>query len=499
VPGPKTADTMTDAESAALSELREISWGLDSPNLEVMYKSVSRLAGHPVNWCLLPKTMSLLTHTDKNVQHAAFTLAARAAFGPYVGDLFHAMQNLNPAEREQTLQSMQERFSKHGGPSGRSEQKAWVGHLETLGREHQPSVFSLMRYLGDLGLRWVTAQVRNNTKGITLGTVPVIAWFPEKQSRRLVRLLAERAAKEKRELLPFICGIVDHRTCSYLGSFLKGSSWQERAEIAGAISRVGITSTSGLVMELVGDPNWQVRQALLENLNIIESKFSSLLRILDYLTAETHARVRGLAERTLLLLGSTRCQSTAIKKQRTRLEKEFRPQLLKAANANKDLDARWLGIEPKKPDLMSEILEKVSEGVTTETASLDETTPEGVSLLDLTKNQEEAKPEPETEDRAKLLSALLGARKATTETTKPPASTGRTSSRAPPSKRFLAMLQSLSKKEGKEVPVKRLFEHAGEYSLDAEELVKTMAELEKQGLIYRSRHGTTVSYAGFEA
>jgi hypothetical protein len=498
VPRPKTGDAVTRVESNALSEFREISWGLESPDLEVMYKSVSNLAGHPVNWCLLPKIMSLLTQGDKNVQHAAFTLAAKAAFGPYVGELFRAMRGLNPAEREQTLQSMLERFSKHGGPSLRSEQRIWIDQLETLGREHQPSVFSLMRYLGGLGRRWVTAQVKSNTKGLTLGAVPVIAWFPEKQSRKLVRLLVERAAREKRELLPFICGIVDYRTYSYLRFFMKGSSWQERAEIAGAISRTGITSTSSLVMELVGDSNWQVKQALLENLNISESRFSGLLRILGYLTTESHARVRGLAERALLLLGSTRCQKSTLKLQRTRLEKQFRPQLLKAASANKDLDARWLGIEPKKPDPMSEILEKVSEEATAGIPSSEEATPEGVSLLDLTKKQDEPKAKPETDDKAKLLSALLGAKRATTETTEPSASKSRTDSRAPPSKRFLTMLEKLSKKEGKEVPVERLFEHADEYSLNAEDLVKTMAELEKQGLIYRSHQGTTVSYAGFE-
>lgn len=492
MPRPDKLTRTTAVEEASLENLREIEWNIDSPDPAKMYESVSELASYSANLCLLPKAMDLLTHKDKNVQHAAFTVAAKGAFGQYVVALFNAMRNLNPAEREQTLQSIQERFSKDGGPSSRTEQKLWVKQLEMLGREHQPTAFALMPSLGNVGTRWLTKQIRENTKSISLGAVPAIALFPQKQRKKLIRLLSEKAAKEKRELLPYVCGIVDRNTHGYLAAFMKGSSWQERVEIAGAIARNGITSTSGLVMQLVGDANWQVKQALLENIDIQESKISSVLRVLGYLVTETHSRVRSLAERTLLLLGLEKCKGSTLENQRSRLEKEFRPQVMKAASKNKDLDVKWLGIKNERPDPMSEILEKVTDDKTAKVREEEDEKPEGVSLSDLAKSEEgHTEPASSGDDKSVLLAALLDAKKSTDS------AVSEIDPKQPASKRFLNMLQTLSKKQGKDVPMEQLVEHASSYELSQEDLFITMAELEKQGIIYRSGEGT-VSYADWE-
>ncbi|TFF95560.1 hypothetical protein EU546_03090 [Candidatus Thorarchaeota archaeon] len=479
----------TSVEKASLKQLRVIQSDMDSPDPSKMYQAVSDMAGYSVKLCLLPKAMDFLTHKDKNVQQAALSFASDSVFGVYVADLFRAMKALNPAEREQTLQSLQERFSRYGGPSSKEDQKMWVSLLETLGREHQPAVFAIMRWLGNVGRRWIRKQLRENTKSISLGAVPSIAGYPDKQRRKLIKLLAEKAAKGRREMLPYICGIVDERTSTYLASFMKGSSWRERVEIAGAIARNGITRTSGLVMQLVGDENWQVKQSLLENLNIRGSKLTSLLRMLDYLVTESHSRVRSLAERTLLMLGLEKCKGSKIEDQRKRLEKKFRPQLLKAANKNKDLDVNWLGIARHEDDPMSEILDKVSD-MDTQNATETEATPEGVSLADIeTSKTETTEASSSGDDKSALLAALLGAKESAVS------ESHETSSDEPTSRRFIIMLRALSEK-GSGVPMEQLMEHASEYNLTHEELFKTLAELEKKGMVYRSGEGEAlVSYA----
>ena len=490
---PLSPTKIAKMEKESVHRLRSIQWDIDSNDPVKMYEAISSMASTEVTWILLPKAMDLLKHKEKNVQHASFTLAAGTAYGPYVPDLFRAMSALNPAEREQILQSIQERFVTLGGPQATSEQKLWVGELENLGREHQPSVFSMMRFLGSPGKRWVTKQVKDNIKTISLGAVPTIAGFSERDRKRLLKILAEGASKNRRELLPYICGIIDAGSVKILSVFMKGSTWQERVEIAGALARNGIRTASGLLMQLVGDSNWQVKQALLENLSIETSKLTSLLRMLSFLVTETHSRVRSLAERTLLLLGQKKCSGSKIKDQRARLEKQFRPQLLKAANANKDIDVEWLGIERKTLDPMSEILEKVSSDEEASQIDDDLAQPQGVSLLDLAKPEPVKQASDPTDDKSTLLAALLDAKKAKTET-KPSSAV---SPDASPSKRFITMLQSLARKKGEGVSMETLMEKAEDYSLSQEELFMTMAELEKQGIIYRSDKGL-VSYAGFD-
>jgi hypothetical protein len=487
-------------ETMAMRELKKIAYDIDSPDLGLMYDAVGRLAAHHTGRSLLPKTMELLNTTDQNVKQAAFTVAGKYAFGVYIGEFFNELKNLNPVEREQVLQGIQEMFYQTGGPESVSEQKNWISALESLGKEHQRAVFGLMKFFGDHGIRWVTYQIRNNIEKVSLGAVPTLNGFPISTQKRLIRLLAKTASSKRRNMLPYICGIVDQSTFTNLSVFLKGSKWQERVEIASAISGIGIKSASGLVMELVGDSNWQVKQALLEHLNIRSSKFSAVTKILGFLVKETHSRVRGQAERSLLMLGTTSCSDSDLGDQRRRLEKQYRTQLLKAAQANKDVDARWLGIEVEKADPMYEIMEKM----TTEDSESPEAIPEpvGVSLSDLKSPSSKGEaPSLEQEDKSILLSALLGAQKKSIEE---PTEVEEISSQEllldptiPPPSKFLLLLQRLTERVGKEVPVNDLLIKAEESGMTEDEFTNAMQELEKQGIIYRSSKGT-VSYVDLE-
>ena len=487
-------------ETKAMRELKKIVYDIDSPDLGVMYDAVGRLAAHHTGRSLLPKTMELLNTTDQNVKQAAFTVAGKYAFGAYIGEFFNELKNLNPVEREQVLQGIQEMFYQTGGPESVSGQKNWISALESLGKEHQRAVFGLMKFFGDHGIRWVTHQIRNNIEKVSLGAVPTLNGFPKSTQKRLIRLLAKTASSKRRNMLPYICGIVDQSTFSNLSVFLKGSKWQERVEIASAISGIGIKSASGLIMELVGDTNWQVKQALLEHLNIRTSKFSAVAKILSFLVKETHSRVRGQAERTLLMLGSIACSNSNLGDQRMKLEKQYRTQLLKAAQANKDVDARWLGIDFEKADPMYEIMKKV----TIEDSESPESIPEpmGVSLSDLeSPASKEETLDLEQEDKSILLSALLGAQKKSIEE---PAEVEEISPQnlpldptIPAPSKFLLLLQRLTEQVGKDVPVNDLLIKAEKSGMTEEEFTNSMQELEKQGIIYRSSKGT-VSYVDME-
>ncbi len=492
-------------ERKFLKPLQKIAWDIDSPNLGTMYDAVGRLATVTNNRLLLPKAMELLSSNDNNVRQAAFTVAGMNVYGPYISEFTVALKEMNPAEREQILQGIHEMFSQTGGPVSISEQKNWIMNLETLGIEHQPSVFGLMIGLGKPGRNWVTKQIRDNIKGITLGAVPTISMFPENDRKRLTKLLCEGAAKKRRDLLPYICGMVDQQTLKFLAVFLRRSQWQDRVEIAEAVAMNGIRVSSGLVMELVADSKWQVKQALLENLNIESSKIISILTVLSHLMAESHARVRAQAERTLLLLGITACDESTIEDQRKRLEKQFRTQLLKATQDNKDIDVEWLGIERDASDPMIEIMQRVStmEDELDTSKSTDDD-PEGVSLADFTKEEEVEKPDNEEqlkkEDKSILLAALLGAQKSSKPET--PVIIDDTSSQKydptiPASSRFILVLQKLSDKIGKEVSLEMIQTESEKAGLTEEEFTQSLAELEEQGIIYRSSEGT-VSYVDFE-
>ena len=480
-------------EKKALRELSKIAYDIDSPDLGRMYDAVGRLASHENSRSLLPKAMELLDHQDQNVKQSAFTVAGKFTFGKYTSEVFNSLKSMNPVEREQVLQGIQEKFNQIGGPESTSELKRWIKALEGLGKEHQPAVFGLMRYLGGPGKRWVTKQIKDNFKNISLGAVPALSGFPGKTKKNLIKLIAETASKNRRDMLPFICGIVDQTTYSNLSVFLKGSKWQERAKIASAVSTSGIKSTSGFVMELVGDPKWQVKQALLEKLNTRISKFSSLLKILSFLVKESNDRVRTQAERTLLILGSEKCTDTTVSEQRRKLENQYRPQLLRAAKANKDLETVWLGVD-------LETIEK--EDVVEEMKIQIDHEPVGLTLVDIaSKGQSEDEPIVKGEEKSVLMAALLGAKKQSTaeveETQAIHADDLPLDPTIPASSKFLLLLQRMTDKVGKDVPLNDILTKAEESGITEDEFDEIIVEFEKQGIIYRSSKGT-VSYVDIE-
>lgn len=498
----KASFDLVAKEKKALKELRKIAYDIDSPDLGTMYDAVGRLATHRNSRSLLPKALELLESPDQNVKQASFTVAGKFAFGDYTTDVFVSLKSLNPVEREQVLQGIQEKFTQTGGPESNGELKRWIKALEGLGKEHQPTVFALMRFLGDPGKKWVTKQIRNNFKEISLGAVPALSEFPDKTKKNLIKLLASTAAKNRRDMLPYICGIVDQSTYSNLSVFLKESKWQERVEIAAAVSKAGIKTTSGFVMELVGDSNWQVKQALLDSLNVRNSKFSAISKILSYLVKESHDRVRARAERTLLVLGSEKCVNTTLTEQREKLEKQYRTQLLRAAEANKDLDAEWLGVDMKKIDPMHEIMTKVTEEDEDDTTVKPSEEPVGFTLADIaSKPTSDESTTIDEEDKSILLGALLGAQKKSKEEPEvPPLIDSQVlplDPTIPPSSKFLLLLQRMSETVGKDVPVNDLLTKAEESGMTEEEFNDAVNELEKQGIIYRSSKGT-ISYVDIE-
>ena len=498
----KTTLNLLALEKKGLKVLKKIAYDIDSPDLGTLYDAVGRLASHENSRSLLPKAMELLESPDQNIKQAAFTVAGKFAFGEYIQDVFISLKSMNPVEREQVLQGIQEKFYQTGGPESTGELKLWIKALEGLGKEHQRAVFGLMRSLGEPGIRWATKQIKDNFGNISLGAVPALSGFPDKTKKNLIKLLATTASKKRRDMLPYICGIVDQTTYSNLSVFLKGSKWQERVEIATAVSASGIRSTSGFVMELVGDTKWQVKQALLDNLNVQDSKFSTVSKILSFLVKESHDRVRTRAERTLLLLGSEKCDDTTITEQRTKIEKQYRTQLLRAAEANKDLDAEWLGVDMKKIDPMHEIMTRVTEEeVDDPTTDIDDA-PVGFTLADISsKTQSEEVPVVDEEDKSILLGALLGAQKKSQEE---PGESAEIDSQdlpldptIPPTSKFLLLLQRMSETSGKDVPVNDLLTKAEESGMNEDEFEEAMNELEKQGIIYKSSKGT-VSYVDIE-
>ncbi|MHA1134849.1 MAG: hypothetical protein ACTSSE_00015 [Candidatus Thorarchaeota archaeon] len=499
----KTSEYST-LERKFLKPLQKIAWDIDSPNIGTMYDAVGRLATVQYNRLLLPKAMELLTATDRNVQQVAFTVAGKNMHGPYLTEFTQALKEMNPAEREQILQGIQETFTQTGGPTSTLEQKNWIKSLETLGKEHQPSVFGLMIGLGKPGKNWITKQIRDNITGISLGAVPKISMFPENERKGLIKLLSEGASKKRRDLLPYICGIVDEKTLKYLSIFLRKSEWQERVEISEAVARIGIKKSTGLIMELVADTKWQVKQGLLENLNLESSKLTPILIVLSHLLAESHTRVRAQAERILLLLGLIPCEGVSLEDQRKRIEKQFRSQLLKATRTNKDIDVQWLGIERDPSDPMIDIMKKVSP-MEDQPETGESTRPEGVSLADFTKKEKEdpvaTEEQLNEEDKSALLSALLGAQKSTTPV--PPVVIDDNPKpqdydpTIPYTSRFILVLQKSSAEVGKEVPIDMLQSECGNAGLSDKEFKKALAELEEQGIIYRSSK-KTVSYADID-
>jgi hypothetical protein len=219
---------------------------------------------------------------------------------------------------------------------------------------------------------------------------------------------------------------------------------------------------------------------------------------------ESHDRVKSRAERTLLILGSEKCFDTSISEQRNKLEKLYRPQLLRAAEANKDLDANWLGVDMKKIDPMHEIMKKVTEDEVEESEKVVQEEPIGLSLSDIS-SKDKAEAEEATslggEEKSILMAALLGAQKQSVEeveeTPQVDVDELPLDPTIPPNSKFLLLLQRMSDKVGREVPINDLLTKAEEAGMTKEEFDAAAEELEKQGIIYQSKKGT-VSYADFK-
>ena len=95
------------------------------------------------------------------------------------------------------------------------------------------------------------------------------------------------------------------------------------------------------------------------------------------------------------------------------------------------------------------------------------------------------------------MAALLGAQKQSQDEVEEPETDAYDLSldpTIPPSSKFLLLLQRMSEKVGKEVPLNDLLTKAEESGMTKEEFDTAADELEKQGIIYHSKKGT-VSYA----
>ncbi len=477
--GELTIGALQKAEAKKIREMRAISLSLDSPDLGTMYNAAGKLMAYPLGRSLLQKTMSLLDKGDATLRRLMYRTAGRNVYGKYVPELFESMRDINPAEREQVLQVIEELFQTIGSPSSLTEQKRWMQALEEVGHEHQPTIFGIAATLGRTGVRWAKRRIKK-IETISIGTVPKLDDFPDRARSDLIRTAITEAMKKKAELLPYICEIVDTKTLKYLKAILGSSDWQDRIHVAKAVGRLGISSATGLVMDIVADPDWRVKQVLLEAINIGECRFSSLMRVLGYMVVDSHSRVRGQADRVILSLATIACRNSELETQRKKLQKQFRSQLLRAAANNKDIDSTWLGVDieghpiPFIPEDMEES--------------------EGISLSEISPKDETT--EAESASKMDLLSALLQAREEAGPKEPPGASSPQEAgseeidSSLPPTDKFLQILKKLSPASNRGVSLKRIVEHAGKIGMSEIEVNEALSELEKDGIVYRLNKGT---------
>ncbi|MFW9956315.1 MAG: HEAT repeat domain-containing protein [Candidatus Thorarchaeota archaeon] len=468
-------------EAKKLREMRSISAALDSPDLGIMYSAAAKLMTYQTGTSLLPKAMSLLGTPDATLRRLVYRMAGRHVYGDYISELFNSMKNINPAEREQVLQGIEEKFETLGSPISSTEQKRWIDALSKVGQEHQATIFGIMAQLGKLGIDWAKKRIKDKIETISIGTISKLGSYPEPAKKDLIKTIAILSAKKKHELLPYLCEIVDSSTIGYLKPFLREGSWKERVHVARAAGNLGITSTTGIIMDLIADPDWRVKQELLEAINLQESRFSGILKILRYVVKDSHSRVRGQAERAILLLGITPCQGSKIEVQRKKIEKLYRSQLLKAASVNRDVDSRWLGVEVEEHPIP--FIPEDSEAE------------EGVSLLDL---KPEMKEDVEQEKpKLDLMAALLQARDAATpqqtvieEQKDIDESDTGINSGLLPAEKFLLLLKRLTTDKTRGVSLARLKKNAGTVEMSEEEVEEVLIQLEKDGLVYRSSKGS---------
>ncbi|TFF95729.1 hypothetical protein EU546_02750 [Candidatus Thorarchaeota archaeon] len=474
-------------EAAKVKELQRISDSLEAADPEVMYSAAGTMITVENGLSLIPKALALTHSDDPTVCKLAYRTLGQNVYGKFVPELFQRLGNINPAEREQVLQVIEERF-KTACPESSSEQDYWIDALDGLGREHQPTVFGILSTLGRKGANYVKKILTDNISSVSLGSIQKIRDFPKRTRNRFIKLLIKKSMEKKRDLLPYILEIMDQKSIKYTAPYLQSERWQERTQVAARVGRLGVSRASGIVMEVVADEDWRVKQALLENIAIEKSKLTSVLKILEYMVKDSHARVRGAADRLVLQLGTTACTGSTVEKQRKRIQKRFRKQLLRAAPVNKDVDSAWLGIDVEAEDPIPFI-------------SDSEAREEGMSLSDL---EEPPKKDQAAEDaRESLLGALMSAQK---KVKKKPQELPHVASvddfdigdsGLDPEERFLVALKALHHQEGKDVAVELLRAELAGHGMDEKVFNETLEELERNGIVYRSGEGT-VSYVDIE-
>jgi len=467
--------SLPDLELRALKEMRRVAWNLESPNQDSMYQAAQSFSIYNVNRTLLPKAMTLLKADDIFLQKLVIRTVGKNVYGGYVKEFFDHLDGISPAEIAQVLMSIREAFKENGPPVSSGEQKQWIQVLEGLGREHQPGILELMATFGTTGVRWTKRLIREDIENLNIGAVASIREFEAKHRNTIVALVCEEAAKRKRDLLPYIAGVVDTKSVRFLRVFLSGK-WQERREVACAIGRVGINTTSGIVREVLNDPDWRVKQALIESIGIGQSCFTSLLRIMEILVADSHKRVHGSARRLLLRLGTEACLNSDIMIQREKLIKRFRGQLLKAAPSNKDIDSSWLGVDMSEDDVIPYFGPEDSS---------DPSRPEPVGISDFAP--------PETDLRQALLKKMLESKESSvprigiddSATVREPSSgPDEVDLRLPPPGRFLALMDRLSANLGKALPLSVMRVKAPEIEMSVKEFDKILDQLVKEGTVY---------------
>ncbi|MHA1481466.1 MAG: HEAT repeat domain-containing protein [Candidatus Thorarchaeota archaeon] len=489
----KQFTSLTKLEMKRIREMRSIASSLDSPDLGVMYTAAGKLMAYDTGKSLLPKTFSLMNTTDATMRRLIFRTAGRNVYGAYVPDLFSALNVLNPAEREQVLQGIEEVFVTIGAPTTSPAVKVWIESISEVGREHQSTVFGLMIALGPLGIKWVTKRIKENVETIAYGTIPKLLMLPDKKRASTIQLLCKTAALKKMDLLPYVCGIVDAKTNKHLMHFLQKGNWQDRVHVAQAIGKLGITSSTGIVLDLIADPDWRVKQALLESANIHVSKLSSLLKVISYLVKDSHTRVRGQAERTLLTMGTFACIDSTLDVQRKKIEKRYRKQILHAASTNQDIDSSWLGTKIDKDPIPF---------LPEDTVLADE--PLGVSLADIAPVEKAKKEEPKPASTLDLMAALKAARATASPETAQSVTKDSTDSEdkidssIPASEKFMIILKRLGGPDNLAVSLVKLKKHASTAEMSEEELQEAIAQLEKDGMIYKERKGKKIRRADMD-
>ncbi|MHA1636967.1 MAG: hypothetical protein ACTSUB_03025, partial [Candidatus Thorarchaeota archaeon] len=240
-------EALAKIEMKKLREMRSISSSLDSPDLGAMYAAAGKSMTLETGKSLLPKTLSLLGSTDATMRRLVYRTAGRNVYGKYVTELFTSMNHINPAEREQVLQGIEELFNTTGTPTTTASVKIWLKALSSVGREHQATIFGIMIALGPQGIKWVTKRINDHIETIAFGTIPKLLLIPEKKKAAIIKTLCQKAANSKQDLLPYIAGILDKTTIRHLSPFLQNGNWQDRVIVAQTIGKLGITSSTGII------------------------------------------------------------------------------------------------------------------------------------------------------------------------------------------------------------------------------------------------------------